>query len=62
MASGIILKDNQKLFGAGIDQQLQTTAGTIAIPAMASGLPMITNTSFANIITCANNNEIQAYI
>jgi trimeric autotransporter adhesin len=58
MESGIILKENQKLFGAGIDQQLQTTAGMITIPALASGYPKITTSSGSTIITCANNNEL----
>jgi hypothetical protein len=56
--NGITLQDNQKLFGAGIDLTLPTTAGTIRIPSMASGLPAITNSGGVNNVTCGNNNEI----
>ncbi|MBI2742652.1 MAG: inverse autotransporter beta domain-containing protein [Chlamydiales bacterium] len=57
MSAGITLKNAQRLFGAGIDQHLSTTAGEITIPAQASGTPQITNLT-SPVIACANNNEI----
>ena len=55
--AGITLKNNQKLFGAGIDQRLvDETFGPINIPAQGVGLPKITGAS--GFIHCANNNEI----
>lgn len=56
MDAGIILKDNQRLFGAGTNQTLPTTFGSITIPAQASAMPKIAVTG--SVITCANNNEI----
>ena len=47
MNAGIALKNGQQLFGAGIDQQIATTFGSITIPAQANALPVISNT-FSN--------------
>jgi hypothetical protein len=58
MNAGITLQYNQKLWGAGIPQHISTTIGNVTIPP-TQGLPTITNTTAsANVITCANNNEI----
>lgn len=57
MNSGFILKNNQKLWGAGINQTLVTTSGTVIVPLMAFGKPLITSASSPMIIA-ANNNEI----
>lgn len=57
MSNGIILKNNQKLWGTGINQHLETTAGKIKIPVLAQGYPHI-GTGSAIAATCANNNEI----
>jgi hypothetical protein len=43
MDAGITLQYGQQLLGAGIDQNIATTLGTITIPAQDSGLPMISN-------------------
>lgn len=56
-AHGIVLKNNQALWGASIDHTLQTTKGAFVIPAESSGLPLITNVS-STAVTLANNNEI----
>jgi hypothetical protein len=55
--AGIILKDNQKLFGAGIDQRLTTTLGRVTIPSQQPGYPFLTAPGLT-VITAANNNEI----
>jgi hypothetical protein len=60
MDAGITLKDDQKFFGAGIDQTLLTTTGVITIPAQDSGMPQVTNTT-GPVVTCANNNEISGF-
>lgn len=57
MNAGIILKNNQKLFGAGISQTVDTTQGVITIPSQANGAPLLTVSSGA-VIDCANTNEI----
>lgn len=43
MNMGMILQNGQQLLGAGINQQISTTLGTITIPAQESGLPLISN-------------------
>jgi hypothetical protein len=61
MDAGIFLKAHQKLWGSGISHSIQTTAGTIAIPAQSSLSPTITNTDIdtdLNAITLATHNAI----
>ncbi|MEN9653898.1 MAG: hypothetical protein RL235_10 [Chlamydiota bacterium] len=61
MNAGITLKASQKLWGSGVIHMLQTTAGTVFIPAQSSSLPTITNTDVdtdGNAITLATNNAI----
>ncbi len=43
MNSGITLQYGQQLLGAGIDQTIATTRGTITVPAQGTGLPLISN-------------------
>jgi trimeric autotransporter adhesin len=67
--NGIIMKNGQRLWGAGIEHNLPSTVGTIHIPALLTGpfinntfnnsialLPIITGP--ANVVTLAGNNEI----
>lgn len=63
MNQGIILQDNQRLWGSGIAQSLPTTLGMIYIPAQTSKNPQMTNTS-GNGVTLASNsyNEINGLI
>jgi len=61
MDAGIVLKDNQRLLGAGLSYAFDTTRGPILVPAMATGLPLITNagaSTSGQVILAANNNEI----
>lgn len=59
MNAGIILQNGQQLLGAGINQQIATTLGTITIPAQESGLPVISNsndpTGFGIQLSLGNN-------
>ena len=59
MSMGIVLQNQQKLFGAGIPQTLQTTLGTVQIPQMSPQLPLIGDTNASSIIIgLANGNEV----
>ena len=72
LSSGIILKDNQKLWGSPVAHSLNTTLGTVRIPSLTPSQlfydtdptiplalsPVITNTTGSDVITVANNNEI----
>ncbi len=57
MNTGLVLKDNQKLFGAATPQTLTTTVGTVTIPPQATTMPIITG-SISPVLSAANNNEI----
>jgi hypothetical protein len=57
MSGGITLKDAQRLFGAGIYQDVSTTLGTISIPPQDNGFPLITHSAGAGV-TLANNNLV----
>ncbi len=64
MDSGIFLKANQKFWGSGVSHSIQTSAGTISIPAQSSSSPTITNTNInteENAITLATNNAISGF-
>lgn len=61
MNQGITLKNNQKLFGSGRQQSIQSTLGTIVIPAQNTTAPRLTNPE-ADAITVAANNEISGFI
>ncbi len=65
MDSGISLKANQKFWGSGTGHSIQTSEGTIFIPAQSSSSPTITNTNVdtdGNVITLATNNAISGFI
>ncbi len=65
MNSGIFLKANQKFWGSGVNHVLQTSQGTISIPAQSNSWPTITNTNIdteQNAITLASNNAISGFI
>lgn len=57
MDQGIVLKDYQRLWGAGFSYSLPTTRGEISIPALDSGYPKITNISGAGV-NLANFNTV----
>jgi len=57
MDNGIVLKDNQRLWGSGVKQTLPTQFGMVEIPALTSDLPHLTNVN-GTIVTLANNNEV----
>lgn len=61
MNAGIILNDGQKLFGSGIAHTLLTQQGIISIPALTSGLPLLSNEGNpdVDVITCGNSNDIE---
>ncbi len=64
MDSGISLKANQKFWGSGVNHSIQTSQGTISIPAQSSSSPTITNTNIdteGNAITLASNNAISGF-
>lgn len=59
MDQGFVMKNNQKIFGSGIDNKLATTKGEVAIPAQTENFPLITNTILNTAaITLANNCEV----
>ncbi len=67
MSSGIALKNNQRLWGSVVAQNLPTTIGNISIPAQSSGTlgttviaPLLSNGS-GNVVTLANNNEVSGF-
>jgi len=64
MDSGISLKANQKFWGSGVSHSMQTSLGTISIPAQSSRSPTITNTDIntsGDAITLATNNAISGF-
>ncbi len=56
MNAGIVLQNDQKLFGSGTPQLINTRQGNIRIPAHSAIAPTITNTG--DVVTLANNNEV----
>jgi len=64
MADGITLQASQKFWGSGISHSIQTSAGTISIPAQSSSSPTITNMNIdtdGNAINLATNNAISGF-
>jgi hypothetical protein len=60
MDKGITLQDNQKLFGSGVKHHLITTQGSISIPALTSGSPLLSNRSSSKpVVMLGNGNEIE---
>ncbi|MBX7067177.1 MAG: inverse autotransporter beta domain-containing protein [Parachlamydiales bacterium] len=65
MDQGIVLKDNQQFLGSGTAQQLQTTLGTVTIPALTSTMPSITYqgiVSPSDVVSLSNNNVVSGFI
>jgi hypothetical protein len=65
MDEGIILKDNQKFWGSGVDHALNTNLGTIVIPALTGTSPQITNTivhADGHGVLLAANNEVSGFL
>lgn len=58
MNAGIVLKNDQSLFGAGLAQTLPISGGFLVIPAQASGMPSLTAPTGSTVVTVANNNTI----
>ena len=66
MNGGIQLKNNQKLWGSVVQQNLRTTVGNITIPALSKGgivqgtvvMPVITNATDDTVVSIASGNEI----
>lgn len=61
MNAGIILQENQKLWGSGVSHQLSTAQGNFVIPAQSTTSPQITNTT-GDGITLAGSNEVSGFI
>ncbi len=64
MNSGIFLKADQKFWGSGTSHSIQTTQGSISIPAQTTTSPTITNTNIdteGNAVTLATNNAISGF-
>lgn len=61
MDSGIILQNNQKLWGAGVSHSLATSNGNILIPSQSSTSPNLTNASGSGI-TLASTNEVSGFV
>ncbi len=62
MDQGITLQPNQKFFGAGISQVLDTSLGLISIPSLSPKAPLLTTTTSGGaIVTLADNNEISGF-
>lgn len=62
MNSGIVLKNNQKLFGSGIAHSLATQQGTIIIPSFSASSPKLANASAAYVVQLASNNQVSGLI
>ncbi|MGB7979140.1 MAG: right-handed parallel beta-helix repeat-containing protein [Chlamydiales bacterium] len=58
MNSGITLQNSQMLLGASTPYSFPTSLGTISVPALASTMPVLTNTTASPAITLANNNTV----
>jgi hypothetical protein len=60
MDSGITLQKEQKFFGSGAAQRIETTNGNVTIPAQTALMPQITNTA-GDIITLNEDNQISGF-
>ena len=61
MDAGMVLQTSQKFWGAGAAHLMQTSEGSIPLPASASSTPTITNTTGDGIIL-ATDNEISGVV
>jgi hypothetical protein len=57
MNTGIVLQNGQSLLGGSVPHTFATTAGSVKIPALASSMPLITNSS-GDVVVIANSNTI----
>jgi len=65
MDAGITLQLNQKLWGSGINQFIQTAQGSFVIPAQSAALPQLTNTSLDTAgdgVTLSSGNQVRGVI
>jgi len=58
MDAGIVLKKNQRLYGAGLGYTLPTATGKMSIPPQAVGLPKLRASLGSPVVTVADNNII----
>ncbi len=56
--AGIVLKNNQFLFGSGIAHKLNTTSGGMTIPQQTGGWPILTAPVGSSVVTVASHNFI----
>jgi hypothetical protein len=64
MNAGIALQASQKLWGSGVSHPIQTTEGTVSIPAQSSSSPTITNTDIdtdGDAVVLAANNAVSGF-
>lgn len=60
MNDGIILQNQQKLWGSGVAHTLATNLGTILIPPLTADAPQISNMS-GSTVSLALNNEVSGF-
>lgn len=60
MNGGIVLKNNQKLWGSGVSHALDTNLGAITIPNYTDNTPQITNSAGVTI-ALAKNNQVSGF-
>ncbi len=63
MSSGIILQDDQKLFGSGVAHPLVTTKGPVTIPKLSKTLPSLAIIGATDniVVELAKNNEVSGF-
>ena len=59
--TGIVLKEGQRLLGAGNTQTFVTTKGKVVASAQAKSQPLISNITGNNVVELANNNEVSGF-
>lgn len=63
MNAGITLQNNQQLLGSSTPHPLNTTRGTVTIPALTKGLPYITNNVIdSGAVNLASNNVVSGLL
>lgn len=58
MNAGISLQDNQWFWGSDVNLPLQTTLGSIIVPAFGTAKPLITNTTGSCVILASDNRVV----
>lgn len=61
MDQGIILQDNQRFLGSGVDHTFHTRFGDLPIPPQTQLFPLIQSPSLTNTVFLANNNEVSGF-